>query len=175
MKNSWARSGARNQRGDTIVEVIIAVAVISSVLAGAFTVSQASTLGVRNSQEHAETLNILQSQVEYVRSMALQETSNTSGVFDPTYEVYCINDSNPAAPVIVEIPFGGGAIPPIASDNFTAYPAACKKGQDSRYHVAIEYNQTDGVFRFSGRWDRLGGGQKNNAELKYRIYPGATP
>ena len=39
------------QSGDTLVEVMIAVAIISSVLSGAFLVSQKSARAVRDSQE----------------------------------------------------------------------------------------------------------------------------
>ena len=60
----------RKQAGDTIVEVIIAIAVISTVLAGAFIVTSQSTRGVRDSEEHAQALQYLQGQVELLRAAA---------------------------------------------------------------------------------------------------------
>lgn len=59
-----------NQRGDTIVEVLIALAVIGSVLVGAFVVTTRSTTGVRDSEEHAQAMQLLQGQVEQLRSYA---------------------------------------------------------------------------------------------------------
>lgn len=58
------------QAGDTIVEVIIAVAVIATLLAGAFTVTSRSARGVRDSEEHAQALQYLQGQVEQLRAAA---------------------------------------------------------------------------------------------------------
>ena len=61
----------RKQAGDTIVEVIIAVAVVSSVLIGAYTVTNRSVQAVRDSEEHAQALQWLQGQVELLRQAAL--------------------------------------------------------------------------------------------------------
>src|SRR5581483_5335658 len=58
------------QAGDTIVEVLIAVAVISMILAGAFVVTSRSTRAVRDSEEHAQALQYLQGQVELLRAAA---------------------------------------------------------------------------------------------------------
>lgn len=59
-----------HQAGDTIVEVIIAVLVVATLLSGAFVVTNRSTQAVRDSQEHAEALQILQGQVELLRAAA---------------------------------------------------------------------------------------------------------
>lgn len=60
----------QRQRGDTIVEVMIAIAVISSVLAGAFYMTNHSTRAVRDSEEHAQALQLLQGQLEQLRAAA---------------------------------------------------------------------------------------------------------
>jgi Tfp pilus assembly protein PilV len=59
-----------HQAGDTIVEVIIAVLIVSMLLTGAFIVTNRSTQAVRDSQEHAEALQALQGQLELVRAAA---------------------------------------------------------------------------------------------------------
>jgi len=58
----------RAQAGDTIVEVMIAIAIISSVLVGAFLVSSTSTRSVQDTGERAQALQLAQSQVEMIRS-----------------------------------------------------------------------------------------------------------
>lgn len=65
-----ARQPLLNQRGDTIVEVMVAVLVIGAVLVGAFALTNRSTRGVRDSEEHAQALQLLQGQVERLRSTA---------------------------------------------------------------------------------------------------------
>jgi prepilin-type N-terminal cleavage/methylation domain-containing protein len=63
------------QRGDTIVEVLISMLIISIVLAGAYVTVHKSTIGVRNSQEHSEALKLAQSQVEQVRHDASKKAA----------------------------------------------------------------------------------------------------
>lgn len=62
----------RLQAGDTIVEVMIAIVVISTVLAGAFLVSRTSLKHVRDSEEHSQALKLIQGQVEQLRDAAAQ-------------------------------------------------------------------------------------------------------
>src|SRR5487761_1385964 len=75
------------QAGDTIVEVLIAMAVISLVLAGAFLTTRNSQTGVLNSQEHAAALKLIESQLEQLRSVASANPPNL-GVF--TTSKFCM-------------------------------------------------------------------------------------
>lgn len=79
---------ALSQTGDTIVEVIIAVAVVATILAGAFVVTNRSTQAVRDSQEHAEALQLLQGQVELLRHAALNH-----GLTGATTSPFCLDAS----------------------------------------------------------------------------------
>jgi type II secretory pathway pseudopilin PulG len=84
-KNFWRH----NEAGDTIVEVIIAIAVISTILSGAFIVTSSSARAVRDSEEHAQALQYLQGQVELLRAAAgrsggLPNNLSTSFCLDPT-------------------------------------------------------------------------------------------
>jgi type II secretory pathway pseudopilin PulG len=78
------------QAGDTIVEVIIAVAVISTVLAGAFLVTTNSSRGIRDSEEHAQALQYLQGQVELLRSAA----SDSGGLPTTLTSPFCLDTAN---------------------------------------------------------------------------------
>lgn len=60
----------RRTAGDTIVEVLICILLMSIILGGAYTTVRRSSLGIRNSQEHAEALKRLESQVEQLRTNA---------------------------------------------------------------------------------------------------------
>ncbi len=57
----------RNQRGDTIIEVMIAIAVVSLVLVTAYVATRHSLQTVQDTQEHSEALQLLQSQIEFIR------------------------------------------------------------------------------------------------------------
>ncbi|TAH34118.1 hypothetical protein EYC59_03925 [Candidatus Saccharibacteria bacterium] len=72
-----------NRRGDTIVEVLIAVGVISFILISAYMISNRSTHSIRTGQERQEALALAQSQIELIRlSNGLNTTSK--GCFNGT-------------------------------------------------------------------------------------------
>jgi type II secretory pathway pseudopilin PulG len=147
--------------GDTIVEVLIAIAIVSSVLAGAFTVTQKSSQAVRSSQERAEMLQILQGQVELVRAIAVGDVGNTADVFGGS-GAFCID-----AVAKTRLPYTGGSTLP-ASDMSTVH-AKCKNIA-SLYNIGITYDGLSHTFTFVGWWDKLGGGM-NTMRLTYKIAP----
>lgn len=59
-----SRRIARSQSGDTIVEVLIAVAIVSSVLVAAFSISNQSLKQIRMAQERSEAQKIAQQLTE---------------------------------------------------------------------------------------------------------------
>ncbi len=81
------------QRGDTIVEVLICVLIVSVVLGGAYTTTRQSSNGVRNSQEHAEALKLIQSQVEQLRTAGSAPAPNIFTVASP----FCMLNGAPVA------------------------------------------------------------------------------
>lgn len=137
---------ARRLAGDTIVEVMISLLVISSILAGAFLVTRTSQKDVRSSQEHNIAVNLLQGQMENLREAAV----------DP--------DNESALTSSGSFCFASGAIQ-------TAPSAACKKQQ--LYDISIKnMGQDDNgnyTFRGQANWDRVGGGGRNNVTLLYRL------
>jgi Tfp pilus assembly protein PilV len=88
-------SRSRQQSGDTIVEVLIAIVVIATVLTGGFLLSRSSLKAVRASEERSQALNLLQGQVEALRTAA--GTANTlSGTpnFTTNGTKFCMDAKN---------------------------------------------------------------------------------
>lgn len=146
---------ANRSRGDTIVEVIIAIAVVSLVLVGGFTTVNRSSTAVRDSEEHAEALTLLEGQVEAVRALG---TDATSAVY--TTPIFCVNTTSGAVQA-----FTIATIPPLSSDisnNFSRYPPDCNGTNNPNlsdlYNIMAHYDQSSNTFEFLTRWDRLGGG-----------------
>lgn len=69
-----------NMRGDTIVEVLIAIAVVSLVLAGSYASTRRSANATRTAQEQGEALKFAESQVEQIKA-ALE--SSPAGTIPP--------------------------------------------------------------------------------------------
>ena len=150
MRNTLHRLRAlnRQQTGDTIVEVLICIAVVSTILAGAFVVSNRSSVAVRTSEEHAQALQYLQGQIEQLRADAA-----TKLYVDPSFSTpFCYKTD--------------GSI-------VAATDPGCKQGQDNRYVLTIERNgapigtQKTASFKATVTWESLSGGS-NQEHLFYR-------
>lgn len=74
------------ERGDTIIEVMIAIMVISSVLVSSFILTNKTTRGVRDSEEHSQAAQLLQGQLERLRGVA----PSTNYAALPAY--FCFED-----------------------------------------------------------------------------------
>lgn len=145
-----------NQRGDTIVEVLIAVAVVSSVLVGAFSISNLSLRQIRAAQERTEAQKIAQSYVEkiqyvYNRDVASIKTSATAYAGN-----FCIINSTspPPAPYF--------SIVPSSNPLCTVAP---------RYSVTIRQDSTNRQkFDITITWDSLRGPQ-DRVTINYIVGP----
>lgn len=133
------RQRTRKQAGDTIVEVLIAIVVISTVLAGAFLVSRSSIKNVRNSEEHSQALKLVQGQLELLRTAAeTQPEANFGGTF-------CMSGTSP-----------------VPSTN-----AACKSG--SLYALSIKnVDAANHTYQATAQWDGITGGTART-QLSYRV------
>lgn len=74
------------QRGDTIVEVLLAIVVVSAVLVGAFAVSNKSSRAVRMAQERSEGTKYAAGAVEIIR--------DKSEAFKGADPKFCIDGSD---------------------------------------------------------------------------------
>lgn len=78
------------QRGDTLVEVLICIGIVSLILTGAYITTNRSAAAVRDAQEHAEALKLAQGQLEQIRQNAI----NTTTVFaQPPGNQFCMVDA----------------------------------------------------------------------------------
>jgi len=133
------------QRGDSIVEVLIAMAVVSSVLAGAFVSSNRSLLGTRKSEERVQGAKVAESQMERLRQVAADPLLATQ-VFTGSPD-FCLTDTNSIGSGCTTTPPGAGAefrygIKRVGTNTFVAY----------------------------ARWDRIGGGGEEEASVAYKVY-----
>lgn len=59
-----------NQVGDTMVEVLISMAIVSMILGGAYVTSNKSTLSIRDAQEHVDALKLASAEIELLKSLS---------------------------------------------------------------------------------------------------------
>ncbi|MBP7807238.1 prepilin-type N-terminal cleavage/methylation domain-containing protein [Candidatus Saccharibacteria bacterium] len=137
----------RNQRGDTIVEVLISLAVLGMIVGGAYSIVNAALRNSRQAQERSEATKIAESQVETIKAIP-----NQTGRF-------CFNGS-------AKVAFSETPPADYLQDDYASYPDQCKN-LNGIYNVFVD--KTDQTYTVTVRWDRIGGG-KEQAQLVYRGY-----
>lgn len=91
------------QRGDTIVEVLIAIAVISGVLATSYAIVNRNTISYQQASERVDALKLAEEQIELLR--AGTEPSNQNNV-GPNNR-YDITVTNPGSVHTIRVEWEG--------------------------------------------------------------------
>jgi type II secretory pathway pseudopilin PulG len=161
MGRQIARSRNYRQRGDTIVEVLIATVIIATILGGAFVVAQSSSHMVQSSQEHGHGLLQIQGQTELLRSLAF------SG--DPTLKGYTAGKkfcAYIAADKSVQLLDNGGQV---QCDSGSSNGTSIYKIVDTLVSVGDPTKPADmNTYKLEVTWDKLGGGT-NHESLIYGV------
>ncbi len=146
------------KQGDTIVEVLIAVVVVSTVLVGAFTIANKSSQAVRMAQERSEAMKIAAGEVEHLMS------SVPAGVGQ------CFNAAATPPGYVSALTV---AIPALGSsgDVDGSYKSECKSGAGVTYSRFIDNDSppsgTPKTYTVHVRWDGLNG-TRQEVTYKYR-------
>lgn len=144
----------QNNRGDTIVEVMIVLAVLGLAIGISYATANRSLLNARQAQENSQATELAQSQIE-----ALRPLSSITDSHDPNYiyrnGLFCISGGN------VVTTFSGSD-----TTNYTIYPAACINGL---YHLSVQHTASD-TFTVQVVWDDVLGQGQDNVTLVYRVH-----
>src|SRR6266511_6049436 len=85
------RHASLNQRGDTVVEVLMCIAVIGLILGGAFVLTNRSLQGPRAAQERLNGIKLVEAQFEQIKSLASSPTTAAALFSAPAS--FCINNN----------------------------------------------------------------------------------
>lgn len=134
-----------SNKGDTIIEVLLAIAVVSSVLGGAYVSSNRSLNASRQAEERVEALKLTEGQLERMKALAKDPAKNIHSAPN----VFCIDTS--------------------ANAKTTTVPCADSSlGVD--YRFTISRDPATNIFTIITQWDRLGGGQEE-LKIAYKLHP----
>jgi type II secretory pathway pseudopilin PulG len=154
-----------NARGDTIVEIMMVLAVLGLTLSISYATANHSLLAARQAQENSEASELLQSQVELVRYLAAT-TPAGSGIFSGG-SAFCIEPgSSTPTPTLP-------SVAPGAATN----PDCINQGQtDKLYDLSIVYTNVLGsgfpdTFIFTATWPDVQGQGTDTVTLTARIHP----
>jgi type II secretory pathway pseudopilin PulG len=159
-----------SNRGDTIVEVLLAISILSLILSASYTIANRSSQALRQSVEHSEAHEIAKTQLEALKSYLAQ---NGSALPSANSTPFCMkydpaDTSHAGLQTVTDPSFQATA--------YDTYPASCQlngsDSNDSRYKVVILRPDTN-TFIATVHWDRAGGNGVDQAEMYYRLYPGS--
>ncbi len=156
----------QNMAGDTIIEVMIVLAVLGLAISISYATANRSLLNTRQAQENSEATKVLQTQIEQLRILA------ANGPNDPASTA--LNPFTHGSPFCVT----GGASPVLTDET----DALCTSNS-GRYTVKIYYCpgsgdlecagselQADGTFLITAKWDNVRGIGKDSINYVYRYY-----
>lgn len=137
------------QRGDTIIEVLIAVTVISMVLGGAYVATNRNIQTSRNTEEQSSALKLAESQVEQIKGLINRDPAQ---VFDTSHATFCIFE---------------GAV--YASTNNNCLVDLRGKPSAAQPQYRLNVTESSNLFTVNVQWDQLGGNQ-GNLRMLYRAH-----
>ena len=147
----------RRNAGDTIVEVMMVLAVLGMAIGISYATANRSLLNARQAQENSEATGLVQSQLEALRSMA------PNGTADPTKNVfragdYCIDTST--YKIVPYVAGGPCHFKPEGDINSSGL-----------YDIRVHYNSgANDTFTAVATWDDVLGDGQDAVTLIYRTH-----
>ena len=132
------------QRGDTMIEVLIAIAIASLVLTAAYVITNQNSQSIQANQERIQAQHLVESQIEALRANG--KLDNSGDCFIGTTETKPTDPGSPCDTI-------GAA------------------GSGATYHVSVALDDTTQVYTITATWDSLGGTSDNdsNVTMYYRL------
>lgn len=138
----------KSEQGDTIVEVLICIAILGFVLAAAYTLTTRNATTAQKSQERARAVGVAETQIERLRSYF---DNNPKATLDVLPSHFClVKDVNNPPLYTTANPSGAKPVPlialpspnttpqaAVAADASTVYPTECRDGVDNLFDIAI--------------------------------------
>lgn len=183
------RTGRRSIGGDTIIEVLIAIAIAAFAIGTAYAIANRSLQRAITARERNEALNHIQSQISALKFRQRTDPSNFNAGFavpasfggTGTALHFCLNSAN--APTDLTWPrvnnnFTNDAQPNTLVVGNPGYSPGCKfASSDTDYYVDISaqvnaasqssINRT--VYKVTVRWAAVGTGQPQQSVVYYRF------
>lgn len=143
-------------RGDTIIEVLISITVVSVILGGAYASANRSLSATRQAQERGESLKLAEEQLERLKALS----SIQPAIFTDPDRFFCIKSD------LTYIKFSNVA----DMRDFPTYDDCEQAPQGGiSYYVIVE--RAAETFIVHSNWYRANGQGYDRLELVYRLYP----
>lgn len=161
----------RNQKGDTILEVLICIAVLSFIMSASFALANRSSATNRQSAERGEAFKTTESQMERLKQYL--STVTTVDQLPPSGSKFCMKADNTPTTTIV----GTVATPADfqAAITVNAEYSVCKTGEFYYTYLQrgpdVSLGIGDNTFVSYTRWENASGKGIDQATMVHRLYP----
>lgn len=182
MRLRLSTTRAFSHSGDTIVEVLIAIMIISSILVGAYLAVNNSLTASQDSLERSVGTKLAEAQLERLKSVSDDEVSALPSADPPTtYRVFCMDATSNARQDFVALGSIGSSLPPMGTDTSSNYPPSCivdnannpydPASRSTQYYVSIERDSANHhQYIARARWQGTGNKGIQEASVAYRVY-----
>ncbi len=155
----------RGERGDTIVEVLICLAVLGLVLSGAYVTANRNSLANRSAQERLEAVKLAEAQIERLRTAVQANPAIVN-----TMTGFCLPSD---APALAPVSSSDGKCT-VKADDMTAAPDVAPRYAMSITRVAAIPPTVDGVvghrYRVTATWENISGTGSDKLDTYYEVY-----
>ena len=140
------------ERGDTLVEVLIAIAVITMIMGGAYITTNKSLLATRAAQERGNALKLAESQIEQIKGLVATNPDSLFSGSPPS--PFCISDTGTVvAATNAACSVGTGGTPTMAQPKFN-----------------LSVVRSGNTFTLTETWVNVSGKSTDQIQMKYRVY-----
>jgi len=140
------------QRGDTLVEVLISIAVVSLILGGAYVTTSRSLNATRAAQERGIALKLAESQIERLKGLAATNPTALFGAAAPN--PFCISSA--------------GAV--IAASNAACAVDTSGAATTVQPIFRLSIARAGNEFTLTETWVDVSGKNTDRMQMKYRVY-----
>jgi type II secretory pathway pseudopilin PulG len=157
------------RRGDTIVEVLVAIVVVSGTLGTAFSTMNSGTQGTRAAHERAEALKLVETQVELLKAAHENRNANVNG----RVNAFCLEDDTSG--IIVHESFSTPqSVGSLDGQDLSDYDANCRDNSiPAGYNLSISEASSGGPdagkYTVRARWENINGRTRDQIEIKYKV------
>lgn len=150
--------------GDTIVEVLIAMAVAATVLALSFSTMSRNLYSLQDAQERSTAVKLIQGQIEAVRNLYNAKDATFNGL--STNTSFCVYNNGQSISTGFQNTAPSGL--DLTSDSWGNYPANCTQGPGNIYHLGIS-TADKSIYKFYARWDQVGARSRDQVMMVYKV------
>lgn len=162
-----------NSRGDSIIEVLIVIAILMIIISGGYTIATRSLNGIRASQERSEATKIAEGQIEAI-NQRFKEINTLADLQNTVRRGYFIGYRNGWAPPGSPDTF---CVNSINGRGVASTDPVCTVS--SLYKIGITTDKTEIEFKGGAKkyqltytvtvsWDKVGGGAEQKIDIVNR-------